>query len=1052
MLNPNTDEFSHDQTIFDLTPFPMWIYDLETYRFLKVNNEAIRHYGYTGDEFLKMTIKDIRPKEDIPKLEKAVKEASMRSEQYKESLYRHQKKNGDIMYVQIKSNLIDYRGKKAEIVTAIDLSDRHEQEQILKAQKEYLRAIDSINRLLLKTSEWLKSLKGCFKIVGDTIDVDRIYFFEKNQNQQTISQRLEWSRDNIDLLIDHPDFQNIPFSQLALLMEPLQKQRHFEAIVPELPPSPTKEILTQRMTMSTLVFPIWINDEFCGLVGFDYCRQKRTFTDDEFQFLHTLTSNLGHVIKRQQAYEKLSYSEGRFKSLIENGKDLIGIVDEKGNYKYVAPTSKTVLGIAPEEFLGKNAFDFIYEEDIPRLKPHLDKILESKYVSIEPYRFPDADGNWRWVRTELVNHLNTPLIEGIVANTHDVTAEVEKKIVDDLAATLTLAISQPGSLVSCLSEALSSLIKLSKICVSEIWLTSTDNTRLDLISKACQDESFNSFYQDSKDITSFDKGLGLPGRIWNDHEALSWKDIHENKHFLRSKAAKAANLNTAIGIPLMYNNTFLGCIVCLSEFEEGQLTKQIGLLTQVSEQLGAVIKQKVTEEEYRNFFNISPDPHCVVGFDGKIKKFNKAFIELLGYKEKQLLNQPIFQFIHHEDLSESIKRLENSIKGNKVSDSFEARFLNNKGQTKWLVWTGTVIPESKLYIAAAKDITEQKKAEQNLQKAYDRLKTAQKIAKLGYWVRELDAETYIWGEETYKIYEFTQQNFTPTMESIKQTFHPEDRYLIENNPIERLEPNKVQSYEHRIITGSGKIKWVHQEVRLVTNNDGVAIQIEGTIQDITESKKYEEQLSISNDRFKLAMQASNEMIWEIDHHKQKIIRGKSYKDTFKYGKSEAFSKQNSWFSKIHDQDRDKVWNSINKAYQNKRKKSWKAEYRVQSADGSVAYFEDRCYILRDKNGSPIRSVGSTLDVTTSRQQLKQIQEQNDNLREIAWLQSHVIRAPLSRIMGLAYLSSELDGGGKSHDEIMAMITDSANELDEVIHQITEKTNKIKDEDMRNITD
>ena len=174
MLNPITDEYYQEHTIFYLTPFPMWIYDLETYGFLKVNNEAIKHYGYTEDEFLNMTIKDIRPKEDIPKLEKAIKEAWVRSERYKESLFRHQKKNGDIMYVQIKSNLIDYRGKKAEIVTAIDLSDRHEQEQKLNTQKEYLRAIDNINQLLLKTSEWLKSLKGCFKIVGETIDVDRI--------------------------------------------------------------------------------------------------------------------------------------------------------------------------------------------------------------------------------------------------------------------------------------------------------------------------------------------------------------------------------------------------------------------------------------------------------------------------------------------------------------------------------------------------------------------------------------------------------------------------------------------------------------------------------------------------------------------------------------------------------------------------------------------------------------------------------------------------------------------------------------------------------------
>ncbi len=1044
------DEFNNEQTIFDLAPFPMWIYDLETYRFLKVNNEAIRHYGYSEDEFLKMTIKDIRPMEDIPKLRKAVKEALMRTERYKESLFRHRKKDGSIMFVQIKSNLINYHGQKAEIVTAIDLSERHEQEQRLKTQKEYLRAIDNINQLLLKTNEWLKTLKTCFKIVGETIEVDRICYFIKHPQRQTLSQKLEWSRDSIDLLINDPDLQDIPFSQLAIYMEPLLNQRHFEAIVEELPPSSTQEILTQRKTLSTLVFPIWANDEFCGIVAFDKCRQKQSFNEDEFQFLQTLCSNLRHVIKRQRAYEKLTYSEGKFKSLIEKGKDLIGIIDEKGNYKYVAPTSKTVLGIAPEEFIGKNAFDFIHEEDIPRLMKDLNKVLKSKYVSTEPYRFIDAEDNWRWLRTEIVNHLNTPLIEGIVANTHDVTAEMEKKIVDDLATTLTLAIGQPGSLVSCFNEALNSLVCLSKISVSEIWLASTDNTKLDLISKSCQDKRFNTFYQNFNNITSIEKGRGLPGEIWNEQKTLTWKDIHINKNFLRSKAARAANLKTGIGIPIMYNNEFLGCVICFSEFKEGELTKQVSLISQVSEQLGAVIKHKVTEEEYRNFFNISPDPHCIIGFDGKIKKFNKAFTELLGYKENELLNQPIFQFIHHEDLDKSIEKLEKSIQESKSLGSFEARFLNNKGQTKWLSWADTVIPESKVFITVAKDITDQKNAEQKLNRAYGRLKTAQKIAKIGYWIRELHPEVHIWGDETYKIYELTPQNFTPNMENISKLFHPEDRYLIKRNPITYLEPGKVQSYEHRIITGTAKVKWVHQEVRLVTSDNGSPLRIEGTIQDITERKKYEEQLSISNERFKLAMLASNELIWEIDHRKGKIIRGKSYKKAFKYGKSETFSKVNSWFISIHDQDRDRVWNSINKALKNKAIKSWKAEYRARSSNGSISYFVDRCYILRDKEGNPIRSVGSTLDVTASRQQLERIKKQNENLREIAWLQSHVVRAPLARIMALVNLYNELDGGGKSLDEIMGMITNSANELDEVIHQITDKTNKIKDKDTRSL--
>ncbi|WP_211212028.1 PAS domain S-box protein [Flexithrix dorotheae] len=855
ILDTDSDHYHQEQTIFDLTPFPMWIFDLETFRFLAVNKEAILQYGYSEEEFLNMTIKDIRPKEDIPKLEKAVKKALTRKEVYKESLYRQKKRDGSIMYVQIKSNLIYYHGKKAEIVTAIDLTNRYKREQKIEAQKEYLKAIGVISQMLLKTSNWSQSLHECFKIIGDTINVDRIYFFQNNLRQQTTSQKIEWSRNHIYPQIDNQELQDIPFSQFPLFMEPLKNRQPFEAIVNELPPSSTREILKHQEIWSILVLPIWIKDDFAGFIGFDDCHRERKFTEDEFQLLYSLTSNLGYVIKEQEAYQELSFNEARFKALIQNSKDLLAIIDDKGNYKFIAPASKTVLGVSPDEFLGKNAFDFVYNEDAPRLKQQLDELLKSEYISSEPYRFLDGNGNWRWLKTESSNHLKTPFIEGIVTNTHEVTSEVKKQKVDELRVSLTQAVGQPGTLLSCLDEALNILLNLPEIAVSEIWLVSNDETRLDLFSIVCREGSLSSFCQTSKDVNSLVMGDGLPGLVWKDDKTVVMKDLSSNERFCRPEAAREAGLHTGIGLPLKYNNEFLGCITCFSQYIRHKNSEVVSLLTEVSQQLGAVIKQKITEVEYRSFFNISPDPHCIVGFDGFIKKFNKAFVNLLGYGENEIVTTPIFQLIHKDDQKEAMERLQASIKQASIKGvsprSFEARFLTRSGHIRWLIWTGTIVPESKIFVAVAKDITEQKLAEQEFRMAYDRLVTAQKIAKLGYWVREVDSEASYWSDETYKIYEYSPREFTPTMENIAKTFHPDDRYLIEINPIKRLEPGKVKSYEHRIITGTGKMKWLHQEIRLVTDDQGNPVRIEGALQDITERKEHEEQLSISNERFNL---------------------------------------------------------------------------------------------------------------------------------------------------------------------------------------------------------
>jgi PAS domain S-box-containing protein len=120
-------------------PHPMWIYDLETLAFLDVNNAAIKHYGYSQEEFLSMTIKDIRPPEDIPALLENVSKVT-------EGLdiagtWRHIKKNGDLIYVEIISHTMAFAGRRTEIVLAVDITDRKRSEEALKETEQKLRNI-----------------------------------------------------------------------------------------------------------------------------------------------------------------------------------------------------------------------------------------------------------------------------------------------------------------------------------------------------------------------------------------------------------------------------------------------------------------------------------------------------------------------------------------------------------------------------------------------------------------------------------------------------------------------------------------------------------------------------------------------------------------------------------------------------------------------------------------------------------------------------------------------------------------------------------------------
>lgn len=127
--------------LFHLSPIPKWVFDTETLKFLDVNTAAIKLYGYTKEEFLRMTIKDIRMPEDIPALEKSLLQPLGPSTYTTLGVHRHVKKNGEILQVEIQSNAIMYQGRKARIVIANDITDRMNYIQAIEEQNQNLKDI-----------------------------------------------------------------------------------------------------------------------------------------------------------------------------------------------------------------------------------------------------------------------------------------------------------------------------------------------------------------------------------------------------------------------------------------------------------------------------------------------------------------------------------------------------------------------------------------------------------------------------------------------------------------------------------------------------------------------------------------------------------------------------------------------------------------------------------------------------------------------------------------------------------------------------------------------
>jgi PAS domain S-box-containing protein len=168
--------------------------------------------------------------------------------------------------------------------------------------------------------------------------------------------------------------------------------------------------------------------------------------------------------------EKIQLSEQRFKALVQEGSDLIAIIDVEGNYRYVSPTCISILGISPEEFIGRNGIEFIHPEDAERALICLQKIATESRVIIEPIRFQNHKKEWRWMETVLTNMLDNPAVKGIVVNSKDITETINdrKKIEESELFNRTILESSPDCLKVLDLEGRIQYMNFNGLCQMEI--------------------------------------------------------------------------------------------------------------------------------------------------------------------------------------------------------------------------------------------------------------------------------------------------------------------------------------------------------------------------------------------------------------------------------------------------------------------------------------------------------------------------------------------------------------------------------------------------------
>ncbi len=144
---------------------------------------------------------------------------------------------------------------------------------------------------------------------------------------------------------------------------------------------------------------------------------------------------------------------------------------------------------------------------------------------------------------------------------------------------------------------------------------------------------------------------------------------------------------------------------------------------------------------------------------------------------------------------------------------------------------------------------------------------------------------------------------------------------------------------------------------------------------ILENKKAAEQIRLSNERYHFVTKATNEAIWDLDLLSNNIYWAEGYNTLFGYDPEVVHGSLTDSQDRVHPGDTDRIKKSLKSFLQKKTRTKWEDEYRYKKADGSYAYVLDKAYLIQDKDGNPIRLIGSMQDITGRRELEQKLLEQ-----------------------------------------------------------------------------
>ena len=267
--------------------------------------------------------------------------------------------------------------------------------------------------------------------------------------------------------------------------------------------------------------------------------------------------------------------------------------------------------------------------------------------------------------------------------------------------------------------------------------------------------------------------------------------------------------------------------------------------------------------ELESLFNVSLDVLCVASLDGYFTRINPMLVDLLGFSEDRLLSTPISEFVHPDD-RRKLAEVQIALQSTETcGQELEIRCVCSDGSVRWISWNG--VRHGIRVFGAARDITQRKRVEQELERQQERFALAITASSCGIWDWNIDTGEVWRSPRIAELLGYEPGELPALYEGWELRLHPLDHGPTHHALHQHLDHGAVYDVEYRLRMKSGAYRWLRSRGEAIRDHSGRPRRMTGTISDIDAQKRIELDLARAKAEAEAANLAKSRFLANMSH-------------------------------------------------------------------------------------------------------------------------------------------------------------------------------------------